>query len=99
MKTITVNQVNLETRKAKCNFCGEDGKTCVKGSVPFKKPKTELKWLQQGMFGERDLYRVEVERASRYPMFCADEIIGYPYICTDCILGLSKSPHVQECPK
>lgn len=84
MKTITIDNVNLETKEAKCSFCGENGKLCVRGSVPFMKPKTELKWLKESTLGQERLYRVLSDS-----VFPDKEIGDWPDICLDCIIAMN----------
>lgn len=84
MKTITIDNVNLETKEAKCSFCGESEKLCVRGSVPFMKEKTELKWLREGALGHERLYRIQ-----RDSVFPDKEIGDWADICLDCIIAMS----------
>lgn len=94
MKTITIDHVNLETKEARCSFCGESKKPCVRGSVPFMRPKTKLKRLREGMTGYDQLYRVLEDT-----MFPDEEIADWPDICFDCIRAMSMCPEVMERPK
>lgn len=92
MKTITINHVNFEIQeKQTCGFCGESPKACVVGKVPIQfteraRPDTELRWMQDGMFGRRELVRIQKD--------CWDDpklrVAGFSTICVDCLRQMGK---------
>ena len=105
MKNIVVNQVNLEVRKAICDFCGENNDICVRGKDVkiayqdyevsygrYVKLDTNKHYKQVGMFGP---YRYIInDREEKYVDIVSGKSTKHATvsidICRNCIKQLAK---------